>query len=93
MDNELHIPHFAHGYLLCLSLYLAHDVRESGEDDTWQSYLLPLSADLDCEYQEYALNFWIDDEDGGRLICTAYEVQYDEAWQSHTNTDKWLRLW
>jgi len=92
-DSVLEIPHFAHGYLLCQSMYLAPSIRESGEDDTWEQVTVPLSTGLDCEYQEYDLNFWIDDEDDGRLICTAYEVRRDEAGQAHTNTDEWLRLW
>jgi len=94
MNDTLHIPEFAHGYLLCYSLYHATDVRESGEDDSWEQVIdVPLMAGKHCEYKTYDLNFWIDDEDDGKMLCTAYEVWFDEAGQAYTKTDEWLRLW
>ena len=92
--GDLHIPEFAHGYLLCYSLYHATDVRESGEDDWWEQVIdVPLTSGEHCEYKTYDLNFWIDDEDDDKMYCTAYEVWFDEAGQAYTKTDEWTRLW
>jgi len=92
--GDLHIPEFAHGYLLCYSLYHATDVRESGEDDGGEQVVdVPLTAGEHCEYKTYDLNFCIDDEDDDKMYCTAYEVWFDEAGQAYTKTDEWTRLW
>ena len=91
--GELHIPEFAHGYLLAYSLYHLNDIREAGEDDTWEQVMdVPLMAGEHCDYQTYDLNFWIDDEDG-KMYCTAYEVWHDEAGYAYTKTDEHRRLW
>ena len=92
--SNLHIPEFAHGYLLACSLYILNDIREAGEDDTWEQVMdVPLSAGEHCDYQTYDLNFWIDDEDDDKMYCTAYEVWHDEAGYAYTKTDEHRRLW
>ena len=79
--------------MLCYSLYHAKDVRESGEEDTWEQVMdVPLFAGEHCEYQTFDLNFWYSEEED-KWHCTAYEVWFDEADQAHTKTDEWRRLW
>jgi len=92
-DSTLYIPEFAHGYLLCYSLYHAKDIRESGEDDVWEQVMdVPTFAGEHCDYQTYDLNFWYDDlEDVWR--CTAYEVWFDECNEAHTKVDEYRGLW
>ena len=92
--GELHIPEFAHGYLLSQSYMILHDVLEGGEtDEDWQQINdTPMSAGEHCDYADYDLNFWYSEEED-KWHCTAYEIWRDEESVAHTKTDEWRRLW
>ena len=93
MTNTLHIPDFAQGYLLSQSYRVFDQVIETGDLDDWQQMLdTPMSLGKHCEYGDYDLNFWYD-EDEDKWHCTAYAVWHDEEGLAHTKTDEWLRLW
>ena len=92
--GELHIPEFAHGYLLSQSYMILHDVLEGGAtDEDWQQINdVPLYAGEHCAYTDYDLNFWYD-EDEDKWHCTAYDIWRDEEGVAHTKTDEHRRLW
>ena len=100
MTDELHIPEFAHGFLLAESYRIFDQVLEIDDTsefadivDDWQQVNdTPLHAGEHCEYADYDLNFWYD-EDEDEWHCTAYEIWRDEESVAHTKTDKWRRLW
>ena len=90
--DKLHIPEFAHGYLLSESYMIFSVVLESGEtEEDWQQINdTPLSAGEHCDYADYDLNFWCDED---KWHCTAYEIWRDEEGVAHTKTDEHRRLW
>jgi hypothetical protein len=91
--GDLHIPEFAHGFLLAISYQIFDDVLETGELDDWQQVDdVPLYAGKNCPYKNYDLNFWYGEYDD-KWYCTAYEVQYNEDGSAWTNTDEYKRLW
>ena len=92
--GELHIPEFAHGYLLSESYMIFSLVLESGEtEEDWQQINdTPLSAGEHCDYADYDLNFGYSEEED-KWHCTAYEIWRDEERVAHTKTDEWRRLW
>ena len=93
MTDTLHIPEFAHGFLLATSYKIFDQVLETGELDDWQQVDdVPLYAGEHCAYMDYDLNFWYD-EDEDKWHCTAYEIWRDEENVAHTKTDEWRRLW
>lgn len=96
MTGELHIPEFAHGFLLAESYRIFDQVLETGdisEIDDWQEVNdTPLSAGKHCPYVDYDLNFWYSEEEE-KWHCTAYEIYRDEEGVGHTQLDEYRRLW
>ena len=93
MDDTLHIPEFAHGYLLSHSYILFDYAMESGGFDDWHEVNdTPLSAGEHCAYMDYDLNFWYD-EDEDKWHCTAYEIYRDEEGVADTIQSEYRRLW
>ena len=74
-DSTLHIPEFAHGYLLAESFRIFDQVLETGdisETEDWQQVNdVPLFAGKHCEYADYDLNFWYREE-RYEYRCTAH---------------------
>ena len=94
MSNTLHIPEFAQGILYAWSqeMYFKTMVKRGVEDDTWEAAQdVPLSLGEHCEYADYDLNYWYD-EDAKKWRCTAYAIGQKGDTQ-YTKTDEWLRLW
>ena len=105
MTDTLHIPEFAHGYLLATSHKIFDQVLETGDiseiettewvkiiDDWQQVDDVPLYAGEHCAYADYDLNFWYD-EDEDKWHCTVYEIWHDEEGYAHTKVDEYRRLW
>ena len=93
VEDLLDVPEFAHGFLLSQSYMIFDQVLETGELDDWQQINdTPLNAGEHCEYADYDLNFWYD-ENEDKWHCTVYEIWRDEESVAHTKVDKWLRLW
>ena len=94
VEDTLHIPEFAHGYLLSQSYMILYDVLEGGEtDEDWQQINdVPLYAGEHCEYADYDLNFWYE-EAYDKWHCTVYEIWRDEESVAHTKLDEFRRLW
>lgn len=96
MTGELHIPEFAHGFLLAESYRIFDQVLETGdisEIDDWQEVNdTPLSAGEHCAYMDYDLNFFYSEEEE-KWHCTAYEIYRDEEGVGHTQLDEYRRLW
>ena len=94
--GELHIPEFAHGFLLAESYRIFDQVLEAGdisEIDDWQEVNdTPLYAGEHCEYADYDLNFFYSEEEE-QWHCTAYEIYRDEESVGHTQLDEYRRLW
>jgi hypothetical protein len=92
-EGDLHIPEFAHGFLLSQSYMIFDEVLQAGELDDWQQINdVPLSAGKHCDYADYDLNFWFGEYDD-KWYCTAYEIWRDEEGVAHTKTDEYRRLW
>ena len=91
--GDLHIPEFAHGFLLAISYQIFDDVLETGELDDWQQVNdVPMYAGKNCPYKNYDLNFWYE-EAYDKWHCTAYEIWRDEEGKAHTKVDEFRRLW
>lgn len=96
MTDTLHMPEFAHGFLLAESYRIFDQVLETGdisEIDDWQEVNdTPLSAGEHCAYMDYDLNFFYSEEEE-KWHCTAYEIYRDEEGVGHTQLDEYRRLW
>jgi hypothetical protein len=91
--DNLHIPEFAHGYLLAVANNIFTMTIGAFEDD-WKSVRdVPMYAGEHTEYADYDLNFWYDKDDD-RWHCTAYHIEYDSVKNTEsTNTGEHRRLW
>ena len=94
MNNQLHIPDFALGYLLSESYRIFDDILQSGETDEDFQHVgdVPLSLGEQCEYADYDLNFWYS-ENEDKWHCTAYKIWDDGIDKKQKKRDEWLRLW
>jgi len=96
MTDTLHISEFAHGFLLAESYRIFDQVLEAGDisdiDDWQQINDVPLYAGEHCEYADYDLNFWYDEE-AEQWHCTAYEIYRDEEGVADTIQSEYRTLW
>ena len=100
--GNLHIPEFAHGYLLALSHEIFLDVSSTqyqsaspiSEVDEWKSVRdVPFGAGEHAEYTDYDLHFWYDIENED-WHCDVYHIEYDSVKETEfTNTGEHRRLW